>query len=384
MFTTGSSALNYEPRRQMISPSLRITMREGLNYGTTVSPWPLASATDMIREMRMFKDKIFVSSLQMTPEAVPNFVSYDWNNATLYYSDNTNIPYDIFINGNTAVLYYTNNYGNSVLRDIYRMFTSDGITFGGSQGVITGSSYYIFDLVSVGDSQLYAKSGQQVLSISKAGANWGQTILYNRDLDISDAIAPATGESSRKYLLAQRFNNSIDRILLINGNADCGDGLHVIETDGLNVFSDIEVLDMDTRIDRKICFGNFVGVSGVYYLPIMVDDIRNSQTDGLLDYRTEQYGLHLMQSMDFLNWSIPIYVGHSEIIDLYDAVNCGIIAGGSLPYLFSILGKADAVGDTANRLDFFKGSSSLDVSKDIIDYSNQNNERVSLTLGNLK
>ena len=299
--------------------------------------------------------------------------------------------------------------------NIYRNFTTDGVTYGGSQAIITGTSIRFLDIVATSDSQLYATqkisygngvygsvpgvsgailygggvvagtlNGSQqdsIWSISHNGTAWGYTLLYlgNVYQSIKGIVYGSSGLEDgyqRKSLLAKKINNT-DRILHIGGRNSSGDGLHVIETDGVNLFSDTEVIDQNCQTDRRIILGNFVNVSSMFYLPMFIEDIRVAYYTGKPSVEFNQYGLHLMQSADFKNWSLPIYIGGSNYNDVNGNLNCGIISGGTMTNLFSIISML------GTRLDFNKGSSSLDVSANVIDYSNQNNERLTITLGNL-
>jgi hypothetical protein len=123
MYTTGSSSFNQQPRQQINTPSLRVTMQEGLNMGITTLN---TTTADNIRQTWIFKDKIFITSNSIGTSWRPEFKSYDYQNSTVYYSGSSNIPLDIFINGNTAVLYYTNIPGTSSYLRWYNFWWKSG------------------------------------------------------------------------------------------------------------------------------------------------------------------------------------------------------------------------------------------------------------------
>ena len=412
MYTIGSSSFNQQPKLQINTPSLRVTMQEGLNYvGSSSTVYGSGEIHDSLRQVYVFKDRIL--SILMPNNTDPGSLFQSCNiQGTSTILQSTEAPLDIFINGDTAVLYfndYAEHPGTSTV-NIYRKFTSDGITFGGSQAIISGGSIEFDDIVATSDSQLYATSKVQyasgiypneltsymtnrdiIWSISNNGS-WGATKLYSSDIyqstDMINYLATQLDNKkycSRKSILAKRIDN-IDRILHIGGNNPSGDGLHMIETDGLNIFEDKEIIDMNSQVDRRISFGNFVGVSGTYYLPIIVTNVVSYMGNygAYLQYN-KTFGLHLLQSNDFKNWSLPIYVGSTEFQEIHHDINCGIVSGGSLSNLFSIftIGYGSLI-DSFTRMDFNKGNSSLDISDNIIDYTNQNNERISITLGNFE
>lgn len=357
-------------------------MQEGLNYGLTTS---YINVPDQIHDMKMFKDKIFVVSNET---ALPwsKFYCYDWNNATVYHNGISTGILDIFINGNTAAFYRGKGeiYAGSSF-SLFRDFTSDGITFGGSQGILQNLWGYT-EISVVGESQIYGTKQYETLynsqldsyaarlpvySISKTGT-WGETLLCNSEY----VIAKRYEFGRKRTIIAKRFGN-VDRILLVGGKRNFGDGLHVTETDGTNVFIDKDIIDARVSNSVLITLGGLVGISNIYYLWLGIDIAKSINVNAPLTYF--RYGNYLLFSEDFINWTVPISIGGDVFGGNLDNLNSGIISGGSLPFLFSILQN----GMSANsRLDFNKGASVLDISDDIIDYSNQNNERVSITLGN--
>lgn len=415
-------------------------MREGLNYiksGFT----PMSAA--YLHEAVVFKDKLITSEL--TIDRLSRLGSYALDGSTTYtqvlsgISIFTDMLAHLHVNGNTLIAYYTNGncypiqtLGNS--GTLYRTFSTDGITFGGSQGIPTNGRFY-FDITSVSDSQLYGaiyepantttqaqpaedSQGNEVYRVSlwsiQNKGGWGTTQIYNGGIFKHShveanfsavAIGNRLAGNKEKIINAQKVGDT-DKLLMVGSNAMSGDGLRVIETDGFNIFADKEVLDTNSKTARRIRMGNAVGVSNVFFVPLVISEFKLSDVDisEFGNIVVTSYGLNFIQSQDFLNWSVPILLGLSagnNIDSLRDGyytgyldsaqANAAVVSGGSLPNHFTIFhtagGTVLASGVTHrsdyHRYDFNLGSSRLDISDNIINYSNQNNERITISLGNL-
>lgn len=283
--------------------------------------------------------------------------------------------------GSTLEYWYINDLGSTA--SLYRINSQDGETWGNTQiiHVVLGTDAAIGSVGGYGGTIVYITKKQRssqpgdqysLESIKWNGSAWGATTIYSNNIWLDEANT------------SQQINvigNTSGHFILLNcgsSNGISGDsfrGLRVIWTDGTNLLGEKEIIDTNN--------GNFSAEQGPasfglsnsrYAIPVtsFAYTTRKNTPTTQVEY-TDSVNTQIIFSNDGWNWSIPIRTPPSFTENP--------VCNGTSPNEFAIFSTSAAGGSV-----FHVRSRTLerDISADVISYQNQNNERISLRIGNFK
>lgn len=397
---SGSSALINESSKQINSPKLRVSLLENLNVTGTSSFVRMPALVDAI----IFNNNLVC--LGSTPDELGGLKTrviqtYSLDGATQRLSLGTSIAH--FYNAGNTLIAYSLSAGSTM----QRTFSTDGVTFTNPETIniigasINGVSYNMIDIQATNVSTFYITrlleqqetdaldvqfwgTKRSIYSVRNIGSTWGATLIYNMDAWQFDSLGSFEGELIENFahgILAANIGPNLDRILIKGrrGASIKGEGMRVVDTDGLNIFGEREIVNTNPLYPRAFRLTNYVKSNNDYYFIASLEEQREgtaAEGIGICFLTTYSLGNFLFRSSNFRDWTIPVYLGPS----LHDKFP--LVSGGSLGNLFTSFGSSR--GDLKSKLEFFMGTSTLDLSDNVISYSNQNNDRISLTLGNMK
>lgn len=404
---TGSSALTNEAKRQISTPAVRLTLKENLNITSTTSFTDIPTLHDAI----VWNDQIIFSGITGTNGVTQSLVIGTYANDGASQVNLEYIPaksgavVKFYDSGSTLLAFYT-GVSNNNPRDltdlrtrIYLLSSNDGKTWGGTQLIYTNgptaflSANLIDDLAPVGSTRMYFLDTDTVLSNDRRGAvnyaespsgTWGSTEIY-KPLFMNQG-SYGTGNQ----INAAAFDNE-DRVMIgiyDNSFVPRGPGVRILRTDGLEVREEFDLIDTTlsgvTADLSTMHMSNLTkGESAYYFMVDYKDKSLTTINDPSTDAKTIETKGMLFASKDLLNWQ-TIYTnitGERAVVfhgtSWIDDLEVGIMG---LSFYDPL--QARQGGGPYNQI--WRGSSSLDISDNITSYSNQNNDRITLTLGNYK
>lgn len=369
---TGSSALHYESQKSSNTPSIKITLKENLigisryHYGRNFS-----RGSGIV-----WNENYFILSQGKVWLRGVSEANYQFE-VGLTIHDYSKIPIGEFVdNGSTLLLFYHWPLAGSS-HNIYRIASGGGTIWGGTQIVVNNFSERIKALAPTGSTRCYfigttSTTYQAQIHIANYNGGWGNTLLYEGYF-----------EQAKKSYHNQMGAKSMDNEDIIIFEA--GIGIRVLRTDGINVLGVNDLTNTDSGekspsesynpLSNTSHMSNLNKGSTYYYFAIKYKQDNIINEGGATYTSSTRIQTLLLKSNDMLNWSIPVYLGITEHLVLAYSYDIPMVIAGT-----TAGDEVALFGDYYFRLS--KGSSTVDVSNNIINYQNQNNERISLTLKN--
>lgn len=380
----GSSAINYEANKQIVTPAIKAEIRENY-YFKEVG----VSAATARRVYGRFKDLCL--GYERDNESL---ITREWGTYAIIGSGitiGTGITWDkgiwdgkfYRVNDNLMQFYYVKHVDDNN-HYIYRIETSGGTVWGNTELLYYGTSR-IGSVAVGGVSQVYFTEGVDfpwdyagglylywgryfIKSLRYTGSTWEANDLYTEYNIMRENYYTTT-------LNASRDGNDIDAIIFACRDALPVDyetsGLRIITTDGVNLLDSREYVDIKQHSYvigmYAACFG--AGTT-LYALETEIGYWERIELGGQL-VAAEAFivgGLYSLAQGNYNNITAlrKLTGRYASIIDGASEGNLFVFSG---PTVFQEL---------------WTGISSLDVSDDIMNYQNQNNNRISITLGNYK
>ena len=301
--------------------------------------------------------------------------------------------------GETLLLFMTglSNKGVNVIH------SNDGQAWGATDQVVTGTTVY--DLQPTSPTRFYAleaggvSPGSEIRemvikSYRKIGGAWGATQLSHRRLFSSVDHQIFLNETIGNIPKLIGGNSDEEDVLLVQAFPEPegreiapSNGIYQLRTDGLNTFEQGELIPLSRNVGTSntslIRSSNIAKGRSLFYFAFIETRTLAIRT-GLLGSKELSLESFVMKSADLRNWSIATKVPVPEDPDLDTDNETGLRA--------ILAGVTQATRDDMeitfggqwDKKTIHTGISSLDISDDIMSYQNQNNQRVSLTLGNFK
>lgn len=381
---SGSSNIQAAPESGLVSPSVKVTMRPN---------W--------YRDTRNYEDNdnfdgeasniVAFNGDYYGIEVNGGRFRIDSDTLGITYFDFDGQPIGSFHhNGNS--LSYNYRFDSGVTNVIYKVSSSDGITWGNTIILYIGNSN-IRDVFAVGDSRTYfleeysaaggfrPNASYLLKKVEKVGTTWGTTILYNK-------LITSTSFQGSYFLNSRPLNawgsSGYDHIIL-NTNDNNGvsftRGIKILKTDGVNLLKDFNLTTMgDDNFDLLTAHYTSITGDSVYMLQIGEIDIYRSATKSPND-NDQVINNAFMKTQTGNEWTTILNADFTDesfvdVVKLYNNVNQASTRGLTPDsFVFSGLDIIQFIQRPTNT---------IDISADISSYSNQNNERISLTLGNYK
>lgn len=382
---TGSSALQNATRQQIASPSITATLRMNKIGVSRAFNYNVARGTAIL-----FNDNYVVfnqrdqSLLSFNADNLNAGTSVRVTGATGYFKGK------FYNTGQTLLFYYMDIIGLTLR--FYRLESNNGTTWGNSTNIFNlfGVGY---DLAPTGNSRFYLlmNAGSinndnavgTVYAVNKLGVGWGETQANTRFHEIYTVIA-------EDHLINADNVGDYDVVLLArNGlsNSHGFAGVRGMITDGTQTFGEFDLIDSDTSTFRMRP-SNLSKGSSLYYFGGVIEQWQFVESGGVSINNVIQHTAFLAESPDLQRWSNFRYISlHPTLFDDNANLPYLSLAGGSHainPLTLFTGYETEAGASNAWIIRVLEGASTLDVSSDLINYSNQNNQRVSLTLANLK
>lgn len=341
--------------------------------------------------------------------------------------------------GATLNLFFTSASG--VTQNILRLSSTDGSAWGGtvqiySRGLTPTVFPMILDLAAVGSSQVYflesfysqvvyVSGGDNELArlrLARDSSGWGTTDVGNYPirgigtLGYGNFISRYNSEFSGYKLdgVDHLFVNRMHTTIALNDPPMAGQktsmsqGLFHYRLKENNLFSEEEIISpVDIEDIQSVRSNYFLWNSRIskgaslFYMGlrllknidtfVVANDVK-SALDGVTIATPSGYDYAYSYSADLNNWSSPIPLSVTPLSYL----GSPIVAGTStnVPFEAMVLGTSYAyqdnggllgfAGSTGNIIFLNSGGSPMDISQDVVSYTNTNNQRVNLTLGNYK
>lgn len=396
----GSSAFSHENIRQKSNPAIRVTLRDNRSlfdkqyvntqsYGikkldSTLfnSKWVEAgwfSSGSKMRILSRSTEDYSVIAGSCTSFTIP--LSLIEDGMQLYSS------------GSTLNLYYIDT--NFAIR---RLTSSDGVTWGSSLWIHTGNSD-IASFTICGDSKIYFlqyieknwvldDNRLELKSLIHNGTTWIERTITSEymmsetvqvqdqtlmnvftDDDYDEVIVACRGVSAYTYINQTGVS---DRVV--------SRGLRVIRTDGEHYLGSFDLFDTSdnsfTVSMPKVhnTSGDSISVLPLRYIKLLKFEVDEEKLKNfwVLSYAGEIFNPYFTRNNNDKTWSNLQFTGLSI------SLNVSSTYRGNTTSIFNTL----FTRDMTSRISSTKES--LDVSKDIITYSNSNNRNINLIIGNYK
>lgn len=361
---TGTSELNNIGLTNLYTPNIRARIRAN-TFVTERSVYNPPSSNSFIAGIKSGNTYMLLSS-----GTTSNIYSADTNN--LNWSVSTRVagtPFDgsFFYNGNSTYLYY------GVSKQIYRLGLN-GNTWGSTQLVYNiSAANNLNGVIGVGNTQAYAIASGASLFYLKSlslGATWGATTIYS----IGDGIMGSPYAGNGTVIVGGVAYPNYDRVVLqASSSLDEGEKVQVLTIVKNKVFGNKTI--MQSGYKGSLTIPNMGAGSSLNYL--IYESVSYTQGVSVSRITSE----HFTVSDDLINWSVPFELPQS--ISMRNRVVFANKNTGDL--MVSTLGSTMGGGSSTSSgkfYEFYKGNSYLDVSNQIIQYSNNNNSRIRLGLGN--
>lgn len=375
---SGLSAIHYEGQKQTVTPVIKATLRE--NFKGITLPF-IRSDINSSRAQGIYFNNHYIIFHLDNLTSVKALTTFDRTSSGFTQIAQTllSVPAGAqdceggkFIECGSTLIFYT--FGNSVNvlfpHNISRVISGDGVNWGASNFVFYGTSA-IADITPISENKLYYMEDADIVAgtytrkyvlrkLEFDGVSWGAStvsagIHYNPRIDgVSyagvDVLCVNSAGSSRAVITAGSLVRK---------------EVSVITTQDGDVFSEDNILSSENVLVRQRNLS--IGAS-YYYLNLDTRVISYKLAGGVTTMYTDGGGQYVLRSVDPRSWSIPVFHG----ITAYP-----LVTGGNTLPTYSLFG-------ASVMMDINLGATSIDISDNIINYQNQNNERISLTLGNYK
>lgn len=406
---TGSSSIQFEPQKQLITPDIKVNMNGNLMRGTTIynlisgfshSGWPLGSAINFnnrniytIYDQGFNQVLVFSSGesdpLPSTGTGVTCKMIFDILGNSMVFLRN-----QFYQNGDTLELIYTwyNNIGATRLGKISMITSIDGMAWGGSQLLYEEPRNLYWspdktspqDIIKTSANIIYFNETEDnsttmyIYSLLCNAGTWGETHLIVSDDYYTVRMGGIRHENIDTIIYSAGDRNVLNQQRIIQIQSD---GVNLLNKQYLNNSNNNEVI-----IVNKI-------VKGISYYHAFFEVGFNKY---VYKYQYTWYGRTAVVAMDKMGY-------YTKSVDAWNwnnlmLLNIGITDNESNPFPRSaiLVNNTDdndlrflyyGLSVIAKRCFYIKsyaGTSTIDLSDNIINYQNQNNERVTLTLGNYK
>lgn len=323
---------------------------------------------------------------------------------------------------------------------ILRISSSDAVSWGGTvvvavvaTGITNNQELSVTaDIAAVGSSQVYFLKSEFLdgyglivsrLHLARDSGTWGTTEVSNYPHFLEGPYVPELRryrsvlsgfkENGVDHLFVNRLDTSTDSLQVSlpeyrGGKVSMSQGLYHYSLRENSLFSQEELIAPasieDTEsIPTSFFFSNtkvskgvslyYIGLRFLHNIDIYWNNIRliDKLQGGVTVLPTSGYDYAYSYSADLTNWSAPIPLSISPQSYLMSPIAAGtssnlafeaMILGTSYANLFDLVTSTE--GSTGNIVYTHSGGSPMDISSDIISYSNADNRRISLTLGNYK
>lgn len=295
-------------------------------------------------------------------------------------------PLQLLVEGNTANVFIH----NIDRKFLIRLSSSDGINWGNTTTIMQGGSDRILAIAAMGSTYIYCfydrfgVTNYEIVKFSQNGSTWNSYSLtyLNKKKNNINALA------GNRPLVAQKYRD-LDYLFYLDldfdGVYDKGYNIYKLITDGLNTFekkilfqgdftnyydsgSSLQTLNLQDSFLSEITTGKSFYYLGFAFNRGLVSVGSPTYSKGFLIYETKDFN------------SFKLKTGLSNIGLGFPYYNIYASAGNTNLNLMAI---CDTLGNTKSTNYLISGITSIDISNNIINYSNQNNRRISLTLGNI-
>lgn len=423
----GSSALYNEPNNQIVTPKLKVELRQN-SYGVSSRGVSMDTEFYSYGKGINFKDKMILGK-----------DVYDTNGTTKL----STVPVgDAYLNlGDTLAAY-----GGISTLNVQRYYSNNGVSWDSGETLFHGTS--VIDALCVtAEDQIYYRKRRGISVLDRVTVNGGwimhETEIHSRtkdgstwrDYTIDDDVSFNQGITIQSPPEIRPFQGGHDSVHKLVGARDSNgldhlyyqyssDVMHDVYLSGYKVRS--TTTDGEQLFEKKTLLENIDKHAGIfqlgndlakglsyYYMPIVVKQpyytVADKKWGGVTGFDSVNYGVAYLRSPNLKEWSFPILTSWKGVT-LYSEYSLGSDSlddstsrdDGDENYLY--LSPINCVAGSSNEFDFrmaiglshrvsgsvrdfftvFAGSSILDISDDVINYRNVNNERINLTLGNYK
>ena len=396
---TGSSAINYEGQKQLTTPSIKVELREGL-YGVSTLGISFPFITKAHHAVR-YKNLFLIASGGARQDIALWRKDSTRYSLLSFSSDTAWGVNDVAVAGNTAV-FFTAAW-NSVPIAIKRHTSYGGTAWGAStmESVYTGASTMdIYSIAATSTNRIYflEKAHDQGVSDTipvslmcsdKSTGSWITKRLQTKpmfifqDTSVCRALVGCRVDNEDTLIVncsgSSRGAVNIFKYSQVGGIPPTGttisitdaldsQGLRVIKANGIGALGEFDIVD--TNAKNTIWETNSFAYGDTWYYLHAIRNLVSFRATGggtVVSFDTDTS--FVSRSQDMISWSN--FVRH-----LGDTMT-SLIPLGESNMEYDLIGTSSIVGVRG-------GASSLDVSDNIVNYSNKDNERISLTLGNFK
>jgi hypothetical protein len=299
--------------------------------------------------------------------------------------------------GATLNLFYHPNITNTA-PFLVKYSTNNGLSWDGPENIFGGTIMVNFAPVNGDAVYMTLSSGVTIIPITRttgqiwlsrkniAGGTWGATCLYDKRVAYPTKRAfslQALGTTANLPQWGQSSYNLYTDYVYFNysgatggGASDIFSGMRTFDSNRWDGFNERDVVTNDGAGYLNIIpFGMKKGASYYYHYFKLVDSLYRFVA-GYTIQEDVTMGYFYQQSRNGYQWTIPRYVGPAQFNDGTPNYLDGVFAAGgaTIPEMMIFTGR------TAMCL--WYETNEIDISADVMNYINRDNEDITITLGN--
>lgn len=384
---TGSSAITNQEKVNIQTPKIRMNLKE--NQEMSIAP--CFASLDVLWNSIYYKNRIIINGSSVNSNTLDTYTS---DGLSLIQSLLVPSLGSFYLNGSTLSFFVA---GDS--SSIWRLDTNDGTNWGNSTitaGISTNGKFAVASLNKIyitpnyGNTNVGGGQNQFEYDIKCAIYNGTTWILNDTFTTHYWQRSVETGMIFVKQVYPEK-DILIVPLSFTPYESRYGTNFYRIVTDGTNIFS-TDYIYQKAGSETQVHPGMMSYGPSKMTLPFFFSDPTYQLIPGGTLRYYQDYNMAVLQSTNFETWEGPIFVGQSRFsTGVIGSASKGslytCISGVSCPYDYIILGAStNAVSPSRQEYAIFVNSNlnTTDISNNIINYYNQNNERINLTLGNLK
>ncbi len=382
----GSSALNNQSNQSVVSPVIEVKLTNSYFYQGVSFGGVTYGVSHLLGDAVFWKGHYYIFNEKM---AIGRY-SYVDNGLSYVSGVTVGISWGTYAlssgkfldEGTTLSLYHHPNIANSTPK-VVRYSTNNGLSWlpvaGNALYHITASGYTtLWDSRKTGEMHLARKNA--------AGGTWGITCIYDKKIAYPTKypfLIQALGTTANLPQWGQSEYNLYTDYVYYNytgttggGASDIFQGMRMFDSNRWGMFNERDVVTNDGPGYLNIIpFGMKKGASYYYHYFKLVDSLYRVVA-GYTIQDDITMGYFYSQSRNGYQWTIPRYVGPAKFNDGSNNYLEGVFAAGgaTIPEMMIFTGR------TAMCL--WYETNEIDISADVMNYINRDNEDITITLGN--
>lgn len=379
----GTSALQTQYQNQISTPKIRLTMTENW-FVSSVGQTTYFAGGNISQAARFNNNFVFGTTthdIYQVDSTGQSLVSQ----ANLSNADLTLFSNILNLGSTLSLISY------SVGHTFYRSYSTNGITWGGTEVLFCpGISKKMYKIIQTTADNFYflygaSSSGFKLGSGTNVGNTWINGVTFDRATYLGSVFPTAIPQFT-----AYRSPTKDYDVLYLNAGSTTnaswvsrrGMDLYKYRSDGINIFS--RETDTLSRSSQDTVFiGDIAKGNSYYYMPHVMTKTSYRIINGSTVVLTERHNLQYLRSSDLENWTTSIDMGISQ----NSIIPQGLVdlAVGKRPIMGALASGASfelMIASATILVTMIGRQKSVDISDDILNYTNRNNNRISIMLSN--